>query len=539
MTRLGRFVPLLFCAWLSGCNVGPEAWSTPPDVDLGRMAGPGRELISERLGHVRELLERGGSPEEIGAAYGALGMALQAYADARRARDCYAYATELVPDESRWWYLLGLAESRLGNSEPATRALERYVRSEPRAAWGWTWLGDVVFDDGDFDSAGDHYRRALEVDPETARALAGLGRTALAQGRPREAVEWLESALDLQSHSAGVRVLLSQALSTLGETERAARHRKSFEQSGRASGRTVLIDPLTREVLELKRSPLETEHRGAAAVARGDLWAAVAEYRQSLLEDPGRTHVRHNLAIALWRLGRLDWARREMTAVLEEEPGHVSALLFFARDARRRGELREAAGRLEQALESDPRHPQVHVELGRVATARSEWARALGHFESAAKLDPTLREARRRIAETLVALGREDDAMSGLERSLESLPDSPTLAALLARLIASRPQALEDELVRALALTESVESVSGAESRAMVLARLGRFEEAVRDQRRALEAAHGASAEVAAERLARYERGLVAEAPWEPREEWSTRPAPRAAVKRSSVTDSV
>jgi tetratricopeptide (TPR) repeat protein len=58
-------------------------------------------------------------------------------------------------------------------------------------------LGTIAFQQGDFESAGRHYRRALELNPSSAWAHAHLGELALFQTDKERARAYLEVAIDL------------------------------------------------------------------------------------------------------------------------------------------------------------------------------------------------------------------------------------------------------------------------------------------------------------------------------------------------------
>jgi tetratricopeptide (TPR) repeat protein len=72
---------------------------------------------------------------------------------------------------------------------------------------------------------------------------------------------------------------------------------------------------------------------GVLAQRRGRHAEAVALYREALRGDPEGLflHARHNLAVALARLGDRQGARRELEAVLRVQPGFVPAQQSLAR----------------------------------------------------------------------------------------------------------------------------------------------------------------------------------------------------------------
>jgi Flp pilus assembly protein TadD len=58
-------------------------------------------------------------------------------------------------------------------------------------------LGMVAFQEGDFENAGKHYRRAIELNPRSAWALAHLGELAIFGMGREEAQKYLKAAIEL------------------------------------------------------------------------------------------------------------------------------------------------------------------------------------------------------------------------------------------------------------------------------------------------------------------------------------------------------
>lgn len=58
-------------------------------------------------------------------------------------------------------------------------------------------LGTVAFQEGNFEAAGKHYRRALELNPRSAWAYAHLGEAVLFQIDKERARAYLKIAIDL------------------------------------------------------------------------------------------------------------------------------------------------------------------------------------------------------------------------------------------------------------------------------------------------------------------------------------------------------
>jgi len=97
----------------------------------------------------------------------------------------------------------------------------------------------------------------------------------------------------------------------------------------------------------------------------------------------------------------------------------------------------------------------------------------------------------------LVRLGRYREARDRLERDVQSFPDQPGIAHALARLLAAAPDDQIRDGERAVRMVGELTKTQPRtpvliETMAMALAEVGRFEEAVKRQSEAMEAARGA-----------------------------------------------
>jgi tetratricopeptide (TPR) repeat protein len=114
--------------------------------------------------------------------------------DARQARQLLPPWPE-VRDQTARIYVFEAKTRR----DPARLALaERWRRAavavDPGDPTGWNDLADVELSAGHTDAAADHFREALKRNPVSARALNGLGRIEMTEGREREAAELFRRA---------------------------------------------------------------------------------------------------------------------------------------------------------------------------------------------------------------------------------------------------------------------------------------------------------------------------------------------------------
>lgn len=139
---------------------------------------------------------------------------------------------------------------------------------------------------------------------------------------------------------------------------------------------------------------------GVALIASDRTAEALAPLREAIARDPGRSEVRHNLALALLRLRRDAEAAAELERVVVERPQFAGGWYYLGL-VRERLSLAGAEEAYRGALSADPTHGRAYASLGRLLVAegrRDEAERWLRHGLEHA-LDPAI------VRETLESLG--------------------------------------------------------------------------------------------------------------------------------------
>ncbi|MBM3458123.1 MAG: tetratricopeptide repeat protein, partial [Armatimonadetes bacterium] len=172
-----------------------------------------------------------------------------------------AHAVHLAPGNVETLCDLGEAYQRTLNYTSARRVYEQVLNKEPRLVRAHVGLGKTLFslteygmaeaalqralqlaaeeptalatlgrlkleqaaEEAEFQTARDLLRRAVRADPADSDAWYDLGRVALRQKKPDQAVPFLERALQLSGRHPGATLQLSQALRLVGRTAEADR----------------------------------------------------------------------------------------------------------------------------------------------------------------------------------------------------------------------------------------------------------------------------------------------------------------------------
>ena len=526
--RIEVVVAVLALYWSPGCHPGEDQTGTarpagllplPPLPDLASLDPSPRQQLRERHAATASLLRAADvPPSSLGRAYGKLGEIFHAYMDLESARTCYLNARTQSPAVFRWAYLLGHVERTLGNYTAATGIFEQALSLRPRDVPTLVWLGEIELEQHRLQRARGRFHQALDVDPRCYRALVGRAQVAIESADYARAVEDLEKALAAQPRASRIHYALGLAYRSLGETQRARTHLQ--QAISPASIPIAFEDPLMEEVGDLRSSVQVYIRRGMMAAGRGRFDAAVREFELAVAANPDRPYARYNLASALLRLGRRREAQAHLDELMERNPDYALSRVLLARVLAGDGDYARAEEHLRRALELDPDSERGHLALGDLLRGRGRLEEALVSCRRAQELGPGLAPARFGVARALVDLERYGQALASVQESASALPDRRGLRLLLARLLATIPEDAQRDGPRALEIASQAidadETVAAAETVAMALAGLGRFNEAVRWQKKALGLVEGIEGEYGwvRERLSLYEREMPCRRPW-------------------------
>jgi len=184
---------------------------------------------------------------------------------------------------------------------------------------------------GDLPSASRIYVELLERRSDLVPALVNLAAIATSLGRPADAVELLERAVDLAPEHTNARCQLGLALARLGEHARA-------------------------DVAYAEALALDAHHLGAlnnraltlVAMMRHD--EAFAHYRRALEVDPQCREAHQNLGAMLSKVGRLGDARAHLETAVKLSPDAPGPQVNLSQVLVKMGRAPDALPHLSRAL---------------------------------------------------------------------------------------------------------------------------------------------------------------------------------------------
>jgi tetratricopeptide (TPR) repeat protein len=500
---------------------GPSGPPSPTAITLPDLANAA-ESVREQVRQAYAESQRADlSQSDRAVAFGALGKVLLAggYLDA--AETSFVNARTLAPADAQWPYYLGHVYRQRSEPAKAIAAFEQVLAVKPDDVPALVWLGELQLASGKPDAAERPLRRALDLQPRHARAAAALGRAALARRDYASATKYLEQALALEPGASALHYPLSLAYRGANDAAKADEHMKQ-----RGTTAVATQDPLMAELSGLLESASSYDMLARSALGRGDFASAAAHARRGLdlagNEATLRASLHQRLGTALAQTGDAAGARREFEEAVRTAPafapGHYSLGVVMMSE----GRTRDAAEHFTAAIRSEPNYVEARVALGDTLRQAQRPEEALVEYRRALELAPANAAARYGEAVALARRGLWVEARDRLVQWVETQGDDPLLTLALARVLAAAPDdGVRDggrALALALPLLQAMPTIEGAETVAMALAEVGRFDDAAKLQREAIAEMRRARDATAARRLTidlgLYEKRQPSRTPW-------------------------
>lgn len=317
----------------------------------------------------------------------------------------------------------------------------------------YTALGVAQFKGGHFPEAELSFERALELQPSSAETHQNRGRMYAAQGRWEEAVQAFEESARLRPGNTEDRLLLAQALQTVGQRARAEElARDLFDELPEraeplivlATGALMADDPgsalgwLERALALEPRNAHAWYQKARAQLARGDGRAALVAFRNAVELDPTSFEAHYDCASFLLSQGALAEAEQYLVraytlapaphratlraTLLQLELDEVAPLLeLFGADSRR-DELDSALAWLERVRTLEPDRPVHELARARLLRRLGRDLEAAAALRTCAERAPLDFELWAELGTYLHSLGRRDEARLVLEHALTLEP---------------------------------------------------------------------------------------------------------------------
>lgn len=333
----------------------------------------------------------------------------------------------------------------LGRREEAREAFQKAVELDATSWLAHQRLGAMAREDGEYDKAISHFRRAIDEGPEDRRVEAGLevARIQAKQGQPEQSLETLREMTRVAPNSREAweglgRAQLSMSLfqEAISSLERAAELAPDeagilapLATSYRARGqlgeeRAVLLRALDL----LPGDPTINARLGRNAIDNGHVDTAIKYYEAAVLRlAPDELGAKQELAAAYLEADRPEAAQTLLApwaAMPDGTPGAVIALL--GRAAEDRGD-RATAQRYFEARITPDADLGAYLDLGSFHRRGLDFVSAERVLKQAAAAYPESSLPWHELGRTYGGERRYDAALEAFHKGLEITPDAPSL----------------------------------------------------------------------------------------------------------------
>jgi tetratricopeptide (TPR) repeat protein len=304
-----------------------------------------------------------------------------------------------------WLWFLGTLVPTIGLVQVGHQALaDRYAYVPAIGLFlAVSWAGSELV---------EHFRISR---PASARALltvaaAGIATLAVTSwhqvGYWRDSVSLFEHTLAIIPKNPKIRYDLANEYRARGDMDAAIRN--------------------YRIALETDPNALRTlANLGGALISKGEYDAAIDTCKSTLLLNPGYTHAYNNLGIALQMKGEHDSAIASFRRAIELVPANSDAHSNLAKALSSRGKFEEAIAHFLEALESPAlaHESGTSIALGNAFNHLGRLEEAEAAYRRAIKLDPGQPHVRSNLGVTLARQGKFEEAILHLRLAIAASPD--------------------------------------------------------------------------------------------------------------------
>ena len=337
----------------------------------------------------------GKTPEQL---FQAAQQNLQAgsYAEAEKG---FREVLQLNPDSAAAHANLGVVYLRTQRFQDAIESFQQAARLAPKVAGIHLNLGLAYLDLSKYQEAIPHFRRALELDPGETRTRYLLGLSCYMADEFHAALEALDPLYPQFSSQMDYLYILGSSYGKTGNEKEATR---VFNQMFEVGGDSPRIHWLMGN-----------------ALLRQQVNQKAVEELEKARADPRLPYVHYSLALAYYRVKRLDEATKELNEEISINPRFPSSYGLLGSiylDLRR---LDDAAASYRKSLDLDPNQAAALYGLGRICLLKNQPKEALAYLERAGKLKPDDDSIHFQLGQAYRKLGRNEEAKKELARVQE------------------------------------------------------------------------------------------------------------------------
>jgi Flp pilus assembly protein TadD len=354
------------------------------------------------------------------------------------------------PKSARAHANFGAALAKAEHWEEATEELQIALGLEPTDHFAGVTLARVYVNKGDYDRAGDLYRKLLQQYPGDDSVLLSLTSLALRANDYLAAEAYLSQVLEISKAAAYPHFLLGMtrlqtrnlhgAISALKSATRVEIRRPEFHHAlGVAyaiSGDASRAERAFRASLALRPdSPAPVHGLGSVLLEQRHFETAIDILRPHTESHPDDIIAREMLAVAYLETRKYSWARNQFSAGLAAAVSNEDRARFLTNIAAaflKEGKNVSAEAELNRAIELAPGWSPIPYEhLARIRVLNEQWHVAISILQHVKQLFPDRQSPRRSLAEVYAMIDQHDLGISELRPLYEQgVAEAETFSAL-------------------------------------------------------------------------------------------------------------
>ncbi|MFZ0960544.1 MAG: tetratricopeptide repeat protein [Terriglobia bacterium] len=227
--------------------------------------------------------------------------------------------------------------------------------------------------------------------------------------------------------------------------------------------------------------------------SQGDFKAALLEWQKAVDYDPKDGMARFYMAAALAQQGQLAQALEEFQKSVDLDPINASAYFYYAEALHRAGRLPESIEAYKKVLDIRPDDVVTEKSLAAVLIEAGRNDEAVEVLHSVLTLDPQLAEAHHLLGAVLATSGQLDEGIGQLQEAVAIQPEDFQFQYDLGRVLAARHSFADAiphfQKAAELSTKDPQQQLDSLQMLAGVYSEVGRFPDAVRTARQALDLA--------------------------------------------------
>lgn len=272
-----------------------------------------------------------------------------------------------------------------------------------------------LFAANDFAAAEPLYLSMLDEEPDNPQLLLMAGLCRRGQGDGAGALELLSQAAQSAHADELCHYYLGESLLELRRPDEALQ----------ALSRSISLNPNHAPARALL---------GYIQLTNGQAEQAIESTRAALRANPENIVALSTLALALLRKGELDEAYKHAQAAVKLKPEAAAAQAALGQVFMAQGHTDFAQQCISNALVKHPQNPELHAVMASIRSSQGDHAGAIDHYARAASVGHGGSGLLIDMSQSLLAVGRMEDALQVLDNARQLSPDDARVDQILAQL---------------------------------------------------------------------------------------------------------